>query len=204
MSADETTSSKSPPTLEEISGQLSKLKRAVSDLSTSIADPKAAPKPKDKSASATILAACIAAFCSLVSAGLSYWSGSQTAKTTSDLTRITTLQAEAAKADLIVYQKIQFDIGNLERDFETFLYVDPKTDPHQSAADIDQILNSGSFGSNTEVTNAITDFYSFIGKSIVAFQKDPALRRDADSYRQRAREKQKKAQDALDHWLKRQ
>src|SRR6266436_112633 len=122
MPPDETESSKSRPTLEEISGQLSELKRSVSLLSSSITNLETASKPKDKSASATIRAACIAAIFSLVSAGLSFWSGSQTAKTTSDLTRITTLRAETAKADSNVWERMKNDIGDLERGFETFLF----------------------------------------------------------------------------------
>jgi DNA replication initiation complex subunit (GINS family) len=127
-----------------------------------------------------------------------------TAKTITALTRATTINAEKAKVDKDAYVRARDDIATLERGFETFLFerqMNPQNEASKAAGDIDQMMNSNSFGSNAAVKYAINDFYAFVGQAISSLQHYPDQWKNADDFRQQARQKQQKALDALDHWL---
>lgn len=193
-----------PVTLEEINKQLSELKEAISLLTSASNGSLKEPEKKEKSSRVILIASVIAALASITAAVASFYSGSMTAKTTTALTRATTINAEKAKVDKDAYVRARDDIATLERGFETFLFekqMDRQNEASKAAADIDQMMNSNSFGSNSTVKDAIQDFYGFINQAISSLQHYPGQWKNADDFRQQAREKQQKALDALDHWL---
>jgi hypothetical protein len=135
--------------------------------------------------------------CSLIAAIASCSAGSITNATNLLLTRTNTLLTEKAKKDSDLYGVARDHIAALESAFEAFLFekkIDPKTDPHQLAADLNRMIIADRFGSATATVRGFNDF---IVESIAKLQHDDSQWNTVDTFRSEAQNKCHAAIEAL-------